>query len=368
MEQLEIQVIAAITATACALPGVFLVLRRMAMMSDAISHALLPGIVAAFFLVGDLRSPLLIAGAAVTGVLTVALVELIHRTRLVREDAAIGIVFPVLFSLGVVLITRYAGDVHLDTDAVLLGELAFAPFDRMLVGGYDLGPRAVYVMGSILLVNAGFIGLFYKELKLATFDAALAAALGFAPGLLHYALMTLVSITAVGAFDAVGSILVVALMIGPPAAAYLLTERLSRMIAWSVALGIASALGGYWLAWLLDASIAGAMATMVGVLFAFVLLFSPRHGWLAAWQRRRYQRWHFAEKMLTIHLLHHEGAPEAPEECRVDHLQAHLRWPPAFAEQVVRKAVQDGLVAEHIPHLALTPAGRTLARESLMYG
>lgn len=368
MEQLEIQVIAAITATACALPGVFLVLRRMAMMSDAISHAILPGIVLAFFLVADLSSPLLIAGAALTGVLTVALVEVIHRTRLVREDAAIGIVFPVLFSLGVILITRYAEDVHLDTDAVLLGELAFAPFDRLLLGGYDLGPRALYVMGLILLLNAGFISLFYKELKLATFDAALAAALGFAPGVLHYALMTLVSITAVGAFDAVGSILVVALMIGPPAAAYLLTERLSRMIAWSVALGIASALGGYWLAWLLDASIAGAMATMVGLLFTLVLLFSPRYGWITAWQRRRYQRWQFAEKMLTIHLMHHEDAPEALEECRVDHLQAHLRWQPAFAEQVVLRAVQQGLVAHQPPYLHLTPAGRTLARESLIHG
>ena len=220
--QLEIQLVAVVVAVACAIPGVFLVLRRMALMSDAISHTILLGIVLAFFVVEDLASPILVAGAALTGLVTVLLVELLKRTNLVREDAAIGLVFPVLFSGGVVLISRFAEDVHLDTDAVLLGELAFAPFDRLVVGGYDLGPKALFVLGAILLLNALCIAIFYKELKLTTFDAALAAALGFSPGLVHYLFMTLVSVTAVGAFDAVGSILVVALMIAPPAAADLL--------------------------------------------------------------------------------------------------------------------------------------------------
>src|SRR5690606_33602323 len=157
-------------------PGVFLVLRRMALMSDAITHAVLFGIVLAFFVVHDTASPLLMIAAAATGVLTVVLVELLSRTRLVHEDAAIGLVFPVLFSLAVVLISRYAGDTHLDTDAVLLGELAFAPFERVEAFGYDLGPQALWVMGTIVVLDALFIGLFYKELKLATFDAGLAAA------------------------------------------------------------------------------------------------------------------------------------------------------------------------------------------------
>ncbi|MEA2510996.1 MAG: manganese/zinc/iron transport system permease protein, partial [Thermomicrobiales bacterium] len=126
--QIEIQLIAAVTAAACALPGVFLVLRRMAMMSDAISHSILLGIVLAFFATENLNSPLLVVGAALTGVATVSLVEVLNRTGLVREDAAIGLVFPLLFSVGVILVSRYAGSVHLDIDAVLLGELAFAPF------------------------------------------------------------------------------------------------------------------------------------------------------------------------------------------------------------------------------------------------
>jgi manganese/zinc/iron transport system permease protein len=137
--QVEIQAIAAVVAAACALPGVFLVLRRMALISDAISHAILPGIVLAFFVVEDLSSPLLVVGAAGMGLVTVVLIELLRRTELVREDAAIGLVFPVLFSAGVVLIARFADDVHLDIDAVLLGELAFAPFDRLVFWGWDWG-------------------------------------------------------------------------------------------------------------------------------------------------------------------------------------------------------------------------------------
>ncbi|MCB0293484.1 MAG: metal ABC transporter permease, partial [Calditrichaeota bacterium] len=129
--QLEIQLIASIVAVACALPGVYLVLRRMAMMSDAISHTVLLGIVIAFFITKSITSPLLLIGAALMGVVTVSLVELLNRTKLVREDAAIGLVFPAIFSIAVILISRFAGDVHLDTDAVLLGELAFAPFNRL---------------------------------------------------------------------------------------------------------------------------------------------------------------------------------------------------------------------------------------------
>jgi manganese/zinc/iron transport system permease protein len=363
--EVEIQVIAALTAAACALPGVFLVLRRTALMSDAISHSILLGIVLAFFYTGNLASPLLVAAAAATGVLTVSLVELLGRTRLVRADAAIGLVFPALFSAGVILISRYAGNVHLDVDAVLLGELAFAPFNRWTVAGYDLGPRTLWLMAVILLLNAAFLLVFYKELKLTTFDSALAAALGFAPGVLHYAFMTMVSITAVGAFDAVGSILVVALMIAPPAAAYLLTDRLPRMLLLSVLLGVAAAIAGYWTSYLFDVSIAGSMATMAGVIFGVVFLFAPERGLIALERRRRRQRWEFAQAMLAIHLVNHEGTPEADEESRESHLREHLRWSPDFAGRVVLRAERAGLVERQSggDRLAVTERGRRLARE-----
>ena len=364
--QIEIQLIAVLVAAACALPGVFLVLRRMSLMSDAISHSILLGIVLAFFVTQDLSSPLLIFGAAAIGVLTVTLVELIARTGLVKEDAAIGLVFPVLFSIGVILISKFAGSVHLDTDAVLLGELAFAPFDRFVVFGMDIGPRALYLMSGILVLNLLFIVIFYKELKLGTFDAGLAAALGFMPVAIHYALMGLVSITAVGAFDVVGSVLVVALMIAPPATAYLLTERLARLIGLSVLIGALSALSGYWLARALDASIAGAMATMAGVIFGVVYLLAPDRGLIASARRRRRQRWEFAQTMLAIHLFNHEGTLEAAHESRVEHMREHMRWDMTFARRVVRYAEQRGLLRNDSGLLSLTDAGRQLAQQTIV--
>lgn len=365
-EQIEIQLIASVVSAACAIPGVFLVLRRMAMMSDAISHAILLGIVLAFFVVADISSPFLIIGAALSGVLTVSLVELLNKTKLVREDTSIGLVFPVLFSIGVILIARYAWNVHLDVHAVLLGELAFAPFDRLILFGSDIGPKSLYVMGTILVLNIIFISLFYKELKLATFDTGLAAALGFSPGLIHYGLMSLVSVTAVGAFDAVGSILVVALMIAPPAAAYLLTDNLKKMIVISVVLGVLSSISGFWLAILLDANIAGAMATMAGVLFILTFLFAPDRGIVAISRRRIHQRWEFAGKMLAIHLLNHEGTADEEHESQIEHLEANLRWKEKFAHGVVSFAVNKGLILVNGSRLVLTNRGREYAKESIM--
>jgi manganese/zinc/iron transport system permease protein len=363
--EVEVQLIALVVAVACALPGVFLVLRRLAMVSDAITHSVLLGIVLAFFVVESLNSPFLLVGAALTGVLTVWLVEVLRSTGLVRGDAAIGIVFPALFSIGVILIARYADSVHLDVDAVLLGELAFAPLDRVVVGGWDLGPKALVAMSVILVLNAVLIAVFYKELKLVSFDPGLALALGFTPALVHYGLMAMVSLTAVGAFDAVGSILVVALMVAPPATAYLLTDRLAAMLGLSAASGAASALLGYWVARAFDVSIAGSMATLAGALFALAFLLAPRRGLAALVRRRRRQRWEFAQTMLAIHLLNHEGRPEAAAESRVGHLDEALRWEPAFARRVAERAERAGVVARRGDELALTERGRGLARAAL---
>lgn len=363
--QIEIQLIAAVVAAACALPGTFLVLRRMAMMSDAISHTVLLGIVLAFFVVSEFGHPLLMIGAAVMGVLTVSLVELLNKTRLVKEDAAIGLVFPALFSLAVILISVYARNVHLDAHVVFQGDLAFAPFDRVTVMGRDFGPRTLVMMGIILLLNLAFILLFYKELKLATFDAGLAAALGFSPTLIHYGLMTMVSVTAVGAFDAVGSILVIALMIVPPATAYLLTDNLPRMLGLSVLLAVLGGISGYWVARSLDTNIGGAMVMMLGVLFGLAFLLSPQRGLVAIARRRQQQRWQFAQTMLAIHLLNHEGQPDYEAECRVDHLIYHMRWEPAFATQVVQRSVRADLIRRRNGHLQLTAHGRQLANAAV---
>ncbi|CAN5534363.1 metal ABC transporter permease [soil metagenome] len=362
----EIQFIAVVTAAACALPGVFLVLRRSAMLSDAISHAVLPGIVIGFLVTHDLSSPWLVIGATATGVLAVVLIETLVGTRLVKTDAAIGLVFPVLFSIGVVLIAQYAQDVHLDTDAVLLGDPAFAWIERFEVGGRDLGPRSLWLMGTLLTINAAFIAVFYKELKLAAFDPALAATLGYRPRLLHYALMTLVAATCVGAFDVVGSVLVVALIVAPPAAAYLLTDRLPLLIGLAAGIGGGSALGGYGVSRALDASIAGAMASAAGVAFLLAFLFAPEYGLVSRMRRRSDQRARLTVQMLTVHLLHHEQTPDAPRECTVSHLTDHLRWEPDHAQQAARAATRRHFVTREGDRLRLTESGRELAREAMV--
>ncbi len=364
--QLDIQILAIVVAAACALPGVFLVLRKMSMMSDAISHAILFGIVIAFFIVEDLSSPFLVAGAALTGLFTVWVVELFNKSQRVHEDAAIGLVFPLLFSIGVILISRYAGQVHLDVDAVLLGEIAFAPFQRIIIGGWDLGPVATWEMLGILALNALFVVLFYKELKIATFDPALAATLGFSPVILHYALMTMVSFTAVGAFSAVGSILVVALMVGPPATAFLLTQRLSTMILLSVGIGSGSSILGYWFAHWLDVSIAGAIATLIGLVFFVTFLFSPQEGLVFQMWRRRHQRQEFFIDMVLVHLLHHRNTPEEPEECHPGHIAQHLNWDTNTVEKILHKATHRHLVQIQGDLLRLTPDGEARARQRLV--
>lgn len=363
----EIVAVGALVAGVCALLGTFLVLRKMAMMSDAITHTVLLGIVAGFFLVGDLGSPLLIVGAAAVGLGTVYLVELLKRSGLVAEDAAIGLVFPLLFSVAVILIARHAGSVHLDTDAVLLGEIALAPQDRLLALGRDLGPRALWVMGVIGLAAAAFVAAFYKELKLITFDPALAEALGFRPRGLGLALMALVSVTAVGAFDAVGSILVVALMIGPPAAALLLTNRLGVMLGLAVAIGVASAPLGYLGARGLDASIAGSMTSVIGLAFVASLVLAPERGLVAVARRHARQRWEFAQRMLAAHLFNHEGTPEQGAESKVAHIDAVLGWDPAFRARVTGRAAARGLLQESEGSLALTEPGRDFARRALVH-
>jgi manganese/zinc/iron transport system permease protein len=191
--------------------------------------------------------------------------------------------------------------------------------------------------------------------------------MGFSPVALHYAFTGLVSVTAVGSFDAVGSILVVALMIAPAAAAYLVTTDLRRMIALAVSFGVASAIGGYWGAHAIDASIAGSMAASAGVLFSLAYVFAPTRGLLATSVRRRVQRDSFARAMLAIHLFQHEGGPDEDRECRLDHLSEHLQWPARSAKRIVGRAVRTGLVTAHGSGvLTLTDSGRRLAQEALV--
>ncbi|AFS77429.1 zinc transport system membrane protein TroD [Gottschalkia acidurici 9a] len=337
LAQVEILIIAVLTSASCALIGSFLILRKMAMMSDAISHTILLGIVVAFFITQDLSSPLLIIGATLTGLATVFLVEMLQKTKLVSEDASIGTIFPFLFSIGIILISLYAGNIHLDIDSVLLGELAFAPFDRLVIRGLDLGAKSIYVMGVIFLLDLIYIVLFYKELKIVTFDSALATAIGISPIIVHYSLMTLVSVTTVGAFNAVGAILVVALMIVPPSTAYFWVEDLKKMIIWSTIFGALSAIIGLLIAFRLDISIAGSMSVMSGVIFLIVFIFSPKKGLLTILKRRKRQKYEFAELSLLMHLLNHQEIEYEEIELKKPTIVEHLRWEEQFLNEIIER-------------------------------
>ncbi len=434
-------IVGALVSVSTACLGVFLILRQMSMTSDAISHTVLLGIVVAFLVMvalpgiePDLNSPLLVIGAAAAGVVTVMLTEVIYRSGLVKQDAALGLAFPFLFALSVLLIARYVDKVHLDTDAVLVGEIGVAwantnshcldhcedvvitPEDaratvgRICVncsresginprsaqaqfeetcancGTYSAAqawrerlileppllvfwPRALTLMGIITLLNIAFVIAFYKELKLSSFDPALAAALGFHPGLLTYGLMVLVSLTAVGAFDAVGSILVVAFFIIPAATLYTLTDRLAVMLVGSPVIGILAAITGYELArgsflgipvssllvrldnivglggytnW--NVSISASMVIMTFFFFILAWVLSPRYGLVSGVLRRQAQRQNFANQLVLGHIYNHQNSAEAVEELATETLHEHMNWSPRKTKRVLARVHTRQLV------------------------
>ncbi|MCU0389620.1 MAG: metal ABC transporter permease [Thermoflexibacter sp.] len=263
-----------LVAVCCSLLGCYLILRKMAMVSDAISHSVLPGIVFAFLLTGMRETFTMLIGAGALGLFTTFLIEFFHQKIKLQTDASIGVTFTTLFALGVILISAYAGQIDLDQDCVLYGEIAYIPIDVwILENNINLGPRVVWIMSIVLLVILFFIFFCYRELKITTFDPAFASACGINVSLWHYLLMGAVSLTTVAAFEAVGAILVVGFLIVPPATAYLLTNNLKKMLIISTLIGITTAFVGYYIAVWLDGSIAGAMATVSGLLFLLTFVF-----------------------------------------------------------------------------------------------
>lgn len=289
-----------IVSLACALPGIWLMLRGMSMLSDALTHSILLGIVITYLIVGDIASPWMFIGAVVSGVVTALFIERL-QLRNVSADAAVGLVFAGMFSVAIILITQYAGDTHLDLDAVLLGEIVFAPFDRMVIFGVDLGPRAFVMNGVVFVLSALCMWIFWKELVFTTFDATSALLVGFSPAIISSGLVILSSLTVVTAFDAVGAILVVAFMTAAPAGAFLLTYRLKTMVWLTMLLAITSAMLGMWAAILFDFSVSGAMAAAAGVQFGLIWLFAPKRGLIAHAFERRHLRY---EVQLLAHLMH----------------------------------------------------------------
>lgn len=297
--------VAVLCNVSCALLGCYLVLRRMSLVGDAISHSVLPGIVLAFLLSGQVTGVPILLGGMVLGVITVFLTESLRKAG-IAEDASLGVVFTALFALGVVLLQNTAaGKVDLDPGCVLYGAIEFISLDTMSLGGIEV-PRAFPTLALALLLTVGFVLLFWKELKIVSFDSALAQAMGYNATLVHYLLMAMVAGVTVAAFEAVGSILVVAMLIVPAATAQLLTDRLGWMLVWASLVGIIAALLGYAIDSLCPTSLAGMMTLVAGGQFLAAVLLAPRHGVLSKVIRNARLRWRIVGEDLLAFLYRQE--------------------------------------------------------------
>ncbi|WP_064091388.1 metal ABC transporter permease [Rossellomorea aquimaris] len=270
----------------CGIVGCFLILRKMSMLADAISHTVLLGLVMAFIVSQSMNGFYMLIGAVIAGLLTTFMVQLLNSGG-IQEDAAIGVVFTSLFALGVILISIFAKNVHLDVEHALMGEIAFVPWNTVAVPLLGNIPKSVVMLGSIFIVDIVVIVLLFKELKLTSFDPSMAAAIGIPVLIVHYILMGLVSVTTVSAFDSVGAILVVAMLIAPGATAYLITDRYKVMLLLSGGIGVLDSIIGYYGAKMFDVSISGAMAVAAGLVFLVVWILSPRYGLLSIWLNQK---------------------------------------------------------------------------------
>jgi manganese/zinc/iron transport system permease protein len=371
-----IVVVAALAALACSLPGTYLVLRGMSMMGDAISHAVLPGLAAGFLLAHTRSAPVMLAGAAVAGLLTSLLTHLVQRAGRVDRGAAMGVVFTTLFAIGLILMVRAADRVDLDPGCVLYGAVELTPLDTVRLLGAEV-PRAALTLAVVTLLNVAFVLVFYKELRITSFDPQLATTLGIRADVCHSLLMAVVAITCVAAFEAVGSILVVAMLIVPAATAHLLTDRLSVTLVLSGAVAVVTALLGHAAAIGLtpilfgrldpaieDTSTAGSMAAVGGALFALAALLSPRHGIATRVAARALLRLRIAaeDALGLLYRLEEHGIEDRPERF-IARLREALHVGGPTARLAVAALARRGLVRRDGARYRMTDAGRARARD-----
>jgi len=263
-----ITITAILCAIASALPGCFLVLRKMSILGDALSHAVLPGLAMAFIITGSRASLSMFIGAIVIGLLTALFTQWISRFGQVDRGASMGIVFTTLFAVGLILIVRAADHVDLDAECVLYGAIEMVPLDTVSIAGMEI-PRATLIIGSILVLNLFLVTLFFKEFRLSAFDENLCNTMGFSSRFMHYLLMTMVSVTTVACFESVGSIIVIAMLIAPAATALLLTKRLVPLLILASAFGALAAVGGHVSALYLPALLKVGETTTSGMIAVF---------------------------------------------------------------------------------------------------
>lgn len=345
-----------LSSVACSLIGSFLILRRLSMLADAISHSVLLGIVLAFFLAKSLNSPLLLMGATVFGVLCVALIELIGKSPKIRRDNAIGIVYPMMFSLAVILISRFAKNVHLDADMVLSGEVLFASLDTVKIFGFSAA-RSAIKMFVLLIIILGFIIFSYKELKLSSFDEEYAHMIGIKSGIIFYMLMAITSFTVVSAFDAIGSVLVLAFLIAPSASAYLISKRLSIMLILSVSIAIINSLLGFWLSFVFDSSIPGMCALISTLSFLLVLLFN-KNGLISSKIIRIKRRHSYKLDFFILHIGRHTSLEEKSPENSLQSIPEHFNLRKSDIKKIADELISKKLLLINDGYYILSDKGQ----------
>lgn len=350
-----------ITSLACAVLGVFLVLRRLSMVSDAISHSVLLGIVIGYFVTKDIGSVLLIIGASLFGVLTTVCIELLIKSKRVTEDASVGIIFPLFFSIAVILITRYARNVHLDTEVVLIGEIILAPLHRINFLGLSL-PKALIQMSFVLLINIVFIAVFFRKLKISSFDPVYAGVAGIAGAGLYYVFMALVSFTAVSAFESVGAILTISFFISPAASAYLISKDLKIIIFLAAVYAVVNSCIGYFLAVKFNVSMSGMCALVSGLTFMITIAVYPG-GIITKIIRYIKNKNRFSRELLILHIDNHTGKKNALGELGYSTIREHIAWSDSKLKYVLDKLIKKGYVyrAKERGVYSLTETGKKLS-------
>ena len=352
-----------ITSLACAVLGVFLVLRRLSMVSDAISHSVLLGIVIGYFVTKDIGSVLLIIGASLFGVLTTVCIELLIKSKRVTEDASVGIIFPLFFSIAVILITRYARNVHLDTEVVLIGEIILAPLHRINFLGLSL-PKALIQMSFVLLINIVFIAVFFRKLKISSFDPVYAGVAGIAGAGLYYVFMALVSFTAVSAFESVGAILTISFFISPAASAYLISKDLKITIFLAAVYAVVNSCIGYFLAVKFNVSMSGMCALVSGLTFMITIAVYPG-GIITKMIRYIKNKNRFSRELLILHIDNHTGKKNALGELGYSTIREHIAWSDSKLKYVLDKLIKKGYVyrAKERGVYSLTETGKKLSND-----
>lgn len=351
------------TSLACAVLGVFLVLRRLSMVSDAISHSVLLGIVIGYFVTKDIGSVLLIIGASLFGVLTTVCIELLIKSKRVTEDASVGIIFPLFFSIAVILITRYARNVHLDTEVVLIGEIILAPLHRINFLSISL-PKALVQMSFVLLINVIFIAVFYRKLKISSFDPVYAGVAGIAGAGLYYVFMALVSFTAVSAFESVGAILTISFFISPAASAYLISKDLKITVLLAAVYAVVNSCIGYFLAVKFNVSMSGMCAVVSGLTFMITIAVYPG-GIITKMIRYIKNKNRFSRELLILHIDNHTGKKNALGELGYSTIREHIAWSDSKLKYVLDKLIKKGYVyrAKERGVYSLTETGKKLSND-----